>query len=1660
MRILTSRYIPLTVLLAVPLLFLTTISAHGQGIPNFPTALNDTGSQSGSYEGVRENISVASGNVNLHIPILKLLGRAGFGIDLDLVYDSKFWNLNPHACPYCAYPNIDWSFSWTSQPDGSIAGPWSLSLPTLWSQSGYMGIYYAGVGLPNGVAYDLYCQSGFVLTTSDGAKHAFPNRTNCNVVDGSNGFYPTLDVSESNDGSSIRLDTSNHNDIVAHLKDGTIIHFPALSPNYNATFTLMQDPNGNQITFSNGVLKDTTGRSITLGSGTITYTDSNGASQQILFGGASQSGGYTFQHPVMGDCTNWPGYITDVQQAGGGFAGTGYITLPNGSSGLTYQFTYDSLGEITRIVYPSGGYTRYSYQSENRTIIFGNQNSSCLAENRRIAAKYECRSASGTCSSEDTTTYSNPYTNNVVDVLDASPAHNRTTYTFMPTSSGGLSYETQRLIYGGTGTLLRTVNTSYVACGPSSPSAPTCYLPQSVSTTLNDVSPNLTAATTTTYDTAAIVADMDAANSQMSSPPTCCFTVYIDNPLTVTQTGYDASTLRTTTNTWLKGGNYDGSVLHILDRKLSTIVTDPSTSNWSKTLYEYDNYTQGLASSGAVQHVSVGTARGNVTAVTRWKNQTGSLPPTRYQFDDAGNVLSATDPLGNATTYGYADSWGNTSCVPASGQTAAYRTSTKNALTQIASSTYNSCTGTIATTKDANQQQAIFSYDGLARPTTISYPDGGQTTYCYTDVGGATCTQASPPYAVVVAKKINSSASLTATTILDGLGRVSQTQLNSDPDCSSGDKTDTTYDSLGRVFTASNPYCTTSDPTYGLTTYTYDALGRTTQVTHPDNTTVLTTYTGRAIQVQDEGNGTQRVTRISQTDALGRLLSLCEVASGPFVGAGGSSSSSLIGSSGTPAACGQDIAGTGFLTTYQYDTLSNLLQVNQAGIAPRTFAYDSLSRLLTASNPESGSITYVYDANGNLWTKTSPLPNQTGTATVTATYQYDALNRLTQKSYNDGITPTTTFTYDSPDGGCPSCYPNRIGRLGYATVPGWSFTFGYDPMGRPLRKDLYMSVPSGILYHAHAYDLLGDTTSETAGYGSATYTYNTAARPITVTSSYSDPNNPATVFSAAHYNAFGGLTSDTLGNGETETYSYAPSLTRLQSYTAKLNTNTIYNFNITSFAPNGDILAAGDTANGNWTYGYDPFNRLVGANKNSGQAVYNYVYDRFGNRWQQNGPQTFLATFTGNNQSNPQNNNCMDGYSYDAAGNLLNDGTHSYTYDAENHLIKVDNGSTATYTYDADGNRVQKVSATGGGGDPAGTWQFLYDQSGRMVQRYDGTFWQGNIFVGGRHLVEDGGGTNFSHADWLGTERVRTTNTGAICESIASLPFGDGQTTTGACYQSSPLHFTGKERDSESGLDNFGARYDSSSMGRFMTPDPLLNSGRPWEPQTWNRYAYARNNPLNIVDPTGLYDLVNNCAQDDKKCNKQFQQHANDLKNGLKSLQDQLKNVKDPVQKARLEAALKAIGTEGDHNGVNVNFGATKGGGAGETVPVYNEQTGKVTYNVTFDPGMLKGETGYAIAGAHEGTHVDDISNPLYADPKTSLSDFSLEYRGYQTSAFAASALGGSSFSTNYDGRSYLIWNGSWAAVDKNITNFVTQFHDQNGKPNHPETTPHNPWPN
>jgi RHS repeat-associated protein len=142
---------------------------------------------------------------------------------------------------------------------------------------------------------------------------------------------------------------------------------------------------------------------------------------------------------------------------------------------------------------------------------------------------------------------------------------------------------------------------------------------------------------------------------------------------------------------------------------------------------------------------------------------------------------------------------------------------------------------------------------------------------------------------------------------------------------------------------------------------------------------------------------------------------------------------------------------------------------------------------------------------------------------------------------------------------------------------------------------------------------------------------------------------------------------------------------------------------------------------------------------------------------------------------------------------------------------------------------------------------------------------QGELYAGDLHFAifapapGPNGATFFTHGDWLGTERVRTDMTGANSESITSLPYGDGQSITGTCGDVSPLHFTGKERDFESNLDDFGARYYLSSFGRFMSADW---SGLPvpvpyadfTNPQSRNLYGYVGNNPLNLVDPDGHND--------------------------------------------------------------------------------------------------------------------------------------------------------------------------------------------------------------
>jgi RHS repeat-associated protein len=116
----------------------------------------------------------------------------------------------------------------------------------------------------------------------------------------------------------------------------------------------------------------------------------------------------------------------------------------------------------------------------------------------------------------------------------------------------------------------------------------------------------------------------------------------------------------------------------------------------------------------------------------------------------------------------------------------------------------------------------------------------------------------------------------------------------------------------------------------------------------------------------------------------------------------------------------------------------------------------------------------------------------------------------------------------------------------------------------------------------------------------------------------------------------------------------------------------------------------------------------------------------------------------------------------------------------------------------------------------------------------------------------------FYHLDALGSVRAVTNEQGGIVEQRDYLPFGEewcgasGFCDPAAPGQGQPRRFTAKERDTETGLDYFGARYYGARLARFTTIDPVFT----WEenladPQRWNRFAYGLNNPLRHLDPDG-----------------------------------------------------------------------------------------------------------------------------------------------------------------------------------------------------------------
>jgi RHS repeat-associated protein len=519
----------------------------------------------------------------------------------------------------------------------------------------------------------------------------------------------------------------------------------------------------------------------------------------------------------------------------------------------------------------------------------------------------------------------------------------------------------------------------------------------------------------------------------------------------------------------------------------------------------------------------------------------------------------------------------------------------------------------------------------------------------------------------------------------------------------------------------------------------------------------------------------------------------------------------------------------------------------------------------TGGTQKTTYFTYSSDASycsGNI----SALCTRTDARGVVTTYSYDALNRLTQIAYNvgsTGVPATATIGYTYDQGGASA---NALGRLTSMTDGVGSETYTYDVAGRltQLQKTIngstfttcYGSVVSNVCQQ-NGYNLASELKQITYPSGRVVATgYDATGRICGVGVSASGCTVTTPYASNFTYSAPGQLAGFTYGNGVVAAYGFSANRLQLTSLAYTFGSTTLFSLGYgytQGQSNNGRITNITDNVDGgrSASYTYDPIGRLAAAST-PGSTNYpawglSFTYDRYGNRTAQSiasGCTGITCPTNSLTVSNSTNQVTGTPYTYDANGNMTNDGYNTLTYDAENRIVSVTNGSaSATYSYDGNGLRVKKALSS-----TSTVYIFL---GGTLISEYDNGATASSpsreyLYAGGALISKVSGGTiAYYHRDHL-SNRLVTDSSGNVSEQLGHFPYGE------AWYDGSAekWRFTTYERDSESGNDYAIARFYVNRFGRFSSTDPL--SGNTSDPQSLNRYAYVTNDPINGSDPSGL----------------------------------------------------------------------------------------------------------------------------------------------------------------------------------------------------------------
>jgi RHS repeat-associated protein len=918
---------------------------------------------------------------------------------------------------------------------------------------------------------------------------------------------------------------------------------------------------------------------------------------------------------------------------------------------------------------------------------------------------------------------------------------------------------------------------------------------------------------------------------------------------TVDEYGFSTSIQRRTSYSYVGVTNYIDSWILRLVNHVNVYDGANLSTPIAKTDFTYDDYapTGGMISPTPLppNHDAsfnvTAIYRGNVTAVTSWVDAVSGPSITRYtQYDIFGNVRRAEVSCCNSKNFSYSDATTHYS------QPDSVTDGTPNVIPFLTTSfIYDFNTSLVTSTTDPQNRTTSFSYDSAWRLDAVTVPQSAFTTTTRFDKDANNNDLLAYSQKVSYTDTDGIAKTITSKNWFDGAGRVIRAGTGQGSTPTSFDTVQVRYDPVGRVLKQSNPYLGDASgngsPSY-WTVNTYDPLSRVKIVTLPDSQTVQTTFASAVTTVTDQVGRKRQ----SEVDGLGRLIKITEM--NPATG--------LLDS-------------TNYLTTYSYNTLDKLTGVNQGG-QTRTFGYDALGRTTTESTPEGGAVSFTYTDFGAVLKRTDA-------RNVETHYKYDTLNRPTQVWY------TGLGGSDDPNATRPPL-PSGVAATSDVIIAYNNLSSAGAGNGETSRID------DGGGYETYVYDSLSRMTSKTRTIdGVNAYTTGYQYNAINQLSVITYPSNKqvrhnhdnrgrlsgidklnAGVFVSSYlsgvaYNTAGQVSGMTDGSGVVESYTYNNDRLQLTRQTATKGGSTLMDLNYsysasagasgvgTSAGNSGQLMAIGynpnnqpSTINGQnrtQNFTYDDVGRLVTA---TGWGVWQrrFDYDRWANRtgvWdattggnqiqsvvlqQQQGAPPGVPS---NRLTSVTNSGVTSGQTYDAAGNLTNDGTHSYQYDGAGRIAKVDSGTgnEARYSYDASNRRVKKTTSNN-------TYTTYYVWEGAQVIAEYSDAPAGSV------------GTSYYLADRLSTRMITDSN-GAFKGTQDHLPFGDDGGTSGTTEKH---RFTNYERDSESNSDYALNRQHQFANGRFNRPDPI--AGDIGNPQSLNRYTYTNNSPVDYVDPFGL----------------------------------------------------------------------------------------------------------------------------------------------------------------------------------------------------------------